>query len=128
MQIQDHDHLSQLDHCRTPPANREEHWQLAAAGHPGRAPDARRHANWGIFKRRFRGGSLRHQQLPGVARPSTPTAPTISSTSSTPSSSTSSGRLRCVRPKRSEEPTSELQSLMRISYAVFCLKKKKTKH
>src|SRR3546814_7621046 len=29
---------------------------------------------------------------------------------------------------RSEEHTSELQSLMRISYAVFCLKKKKNKH
>src|SRR3546814_7886292 len=29
---------------------------------------------------------------------------------------------------RSEEHTSELQSLMRISYAVFCLKKKKTTH
>src|SRR3546814_8362728 len=29
---------------------------------------------------------------------------------------------------RSEEHTSELQSLMRISYAVFCLKKKNTKH
>src|SRR3546814_3576316 len=29
-------------------------------------------------------------------------------------------------PVRSEEHTSELQSLMRISYAVFCLKKKKT--
>src|SRR3546814_9925166 len=29
--------------------------------------------------------------------------------------------------KRSEEHTSELQSLMRISYAVFCLKKKKNK-
>src|SRR3546814_7220951 len=29
-------------------------------------------------------------------------------------------------PGRSEEHTSELQSLMRISYAVFCLKKKKT--
>src|SRR3546814_6290542 len=28
-------------------------------------------------------------------------------------------------PARSEEHTSELQSLMRISYAVFCLKKKK---
>src|SRR3546814_10702427 len=28
-------------------------------------------------------------------------------------------------PKRSEEHTSELQSLMRISYAVFCLTKKK---
>src|SRR3546814_12209161 len=35
---------------------------------------------------------------------------------------------RCTRPlgRRSEEHTSELQSLMRISYAVFCLKKKKT--
>src|SRR3546814_4657731 len=30
-----------------------------------------------------------------------------------------------IRPARSEEHTSELQSLMRISYAVFCLKKKK---
>src|SRR3546814_9449468 len=29
---------------------------------------------------------------------------------------------------RSEEHTSELQSLMRISYAVFCLKKNKTTH
>src|SRR3546814_10494938 len=31
------------------------------------------------------------------------------------------------RGERSEEHTSELQSLMRISYAVFCLKKKKKK-
>src|SRR3546814_6779175 len=30
-----------------------------------------------------------------------------------------------IGPGRSEEHTSELQSLMRISYAVFCLKKKK---
>src|SRR3546814_1310202 len=34
---------------------------------------------------------------------------------------------RPIEPGRSEEHTSELQSLMRISYAVFCLKKK-TKH
>src|SRR3546814_6451326 len=34
------------------------------------------------------------------------------------------GRDRCTRIDRSEEHTSELQSLMRISYAVFCLKKK----
>src|SRR3546814_2542607 len=33
---------------------------------------------------------------------------------------------RYVDPLRSEEHTSELQSLMRISYAVFCLKKKST--
>src|SRR3546814_10809540 len=49
-----------------------------------------------------------------------------------------SGRLRLHRvgqaerlpgwSRRSEEHTSELQSLMRISYAVFCLKKKKNKN
>src|SRR3546814_6526443 len=33
--------------------------------------------------------------------------------------------IRSERSVRSEEHTSELQSLMRISYAVFCLKKKK---
>src|SRR3546814_5205252 len=39
-------------------------------------------------------------------------------------------RLEAVKDRiwsRSEEHTSELQSLMRISYAVFCLKKKKNK-
>src|SRR3546814_7141987 len=36
-----------------------------------------------------------------------------------------SGHLRGETFTRSEEHTSELQSLMRISYAVFCLKKKK---
>src|SRR3546814_8141762 len=35
-------------------------------------------------------------------------------------------RLAVAADHRSEEHTSELQSLMRISYAVFCLKKKKT--
>src|SRR3546814_4549053 len=34
-------------------------------------------------------------------------------------------RVRPIGMLRSEEHTSELQSLMRISYAVFCLKKKK---
>src|SRR3546814_3691865 len=43
--------------------------------------------------------------------------------------STSGNSARAVRAvaSRSEEHTSELQSLMRISYAVFCLKKKKNK-
>src|SRR3546814_8435692 len=36
-----------------------------------------------------------------------------------------SGKLWVEIASRSEEHTSELQSLMRISYAVFCLKKKK---
>src|SRR3546814_1244289 len=37
-------------------------------------------------------------------------------------------RDRALVAGRSEEHTSELQSLMRISYAVFCLKKKKKTH
>src|SRR3546814_8118734 len=41
----------------------------------------------------------------------------------------SDGRLGDDEPgRRSEEHTSELQSLMRISYAVFCLKNKTNKH
>src|SRR3546814_3334685 len=36
--------------------------------------------------------------------------------------------IRATAQNRSEEHTSELQSLMRISYAVFCLKKKKNKN
>src|SRR3546814_4529403 len=36
--------------------------------------------------------------------------------------------IKLLRIYRSEEHTSELQSLMRISYAVFCLKKKTTTH
>src|SRR3546814_1314655 len=48
-------------------------------------------------------------------------------------SSWADGRVRSAvggswRLSRSEEHTSELQSLMRISYAVFCLKKKITQH
>src|SRR3546814_7860836 len=37
-------------------------------------------------------------------------------------------KTKSVEIKRSEEHTSELQSLMRNSYAVFCLKKKKNKY
>src|SRR3546814_3245421 len=37
------------------------------------------------------------------------------------------GEIRHARGRRSEEHTSELQSLMRISYAVFCLKNKHKK-
>src|SRR3546814_2505533 len=46
-----------------------------------------------------------------------------------PSVRSTDNQASCARivpnPPRSEEHTSELQSLMRISYAVFCLKKKK---
>src|SRR3546814_6912388 len=44
-----------------------------------------------------------------------------------PSAAASSHDAPDPSQRRSEEHTSELQSLMRISYAVFCLKKKKQK-
>src|SRR3546814_1866071 len=44
-----------------------------------------------------------------------------------PKTQFSVGATQTVPMGRSEEHTSELQSLMRISYAVFCLKKKKQK-
>src|SRR3546814_1623483 len=43
---------------------------------------------------------------------------------STPGMPSAAGDCTPREPARSEEHTSELQSLMRISYAVFCLKKK----
>src|SRR3546814_9490880 len=46
------------------------------------------------------------------------------SPSSAARTSPRSSRAKRRTPRRSEEHTSELQSLMRISYAVFCLKKK----
>src|SRR3546814_8595157 len=42
-----------------------------------------------------------------------------------PANATTTGYSTANRENRSEEHTSELQSLMRISYAVFCLQKKK---
>src|SRR3546814_977556 len=75
--------------------------------------------------------------MSGVPSSNTSRAPTTSLNggSSTPSSAASSRNLRNpvsarTTPAtllRSEEHTSELQSLMRISYAVFCLKKKTNK-
>src|SRR3546814_8100651 len=50
----------------------------------------------------------------------------VTRTCGAPSAETKSCAARPMRrSSRSEEHTSELQSLMRISYAVFCLKKKK---
>src|SRR3546814_10875955 len=57
---------------------------------------------------------------------STPTAmPMRMSTGTPPTAITTPGTTAAPISSRSEEHTSELQSLMRISYAVFCLKKNK---
>src|SRR3546814_7164383 len=54
--------------------------------------------------------------------------PPRSAAARTPPAPRSDPALRHRLDRRSEEHTSELQSLMRISYAVFCLKKKNTTH
>src|SRR3546814_7457616 len=66
----------------------------------------------------------------GVITPSTSTTDSFSTTSPTAQQPQSAPTVFDVdrdfqTVTRSEEHTSELQSLMRISYAVFCLKKKK---
>src|SRR3546814_7909740 len=78
------------------------------AGTARRSPAARRDGS-----AQGHGGvrDLYAQQPPGRARPPASRFRLVSVSSGTP---------------RSEEHTSELQSLMRISYAVFCLKKKRT--
>src|SRR3546814_1023732 len=61
-------------------------------------------------------------QTEGIALPPAPGAAPAPSTADTSDNSS----VAASTEERSEEHTSELQSLMRISYAVFCLKKKKT--
>src|SRR3546814_8143518 len=72
-----------------------------------------------------------HDALPILGKKDV-AVPDVHAMHSTPNSASASMRRRytattgCPRSiaRRSEEHTSELQSLMRISYAVFCLKKK----
>src|SRR3546814_8749521 len=81
--------------------------RLGQRGPPGFV--ARRHAigaidadHRSVHHRVFHHMLYRHREFPGMA----------------------GARRKLYRGARSEEHTSELQSLMRISYAVFCLKKK----
>src|SRR3546814_9894351 len=67
------------------------------------------------------------QSFSGRCRSNQVRAAVSSATSWSPKRGYGSPRSRAAHHHRSEEHTSELQSLMRISYAVFCLKKKKHK-
>src|SRR3546814_6087247 len=69
--------------------------------------------------------TLFRSSTPRCAATGTTTTPPSAAAPTTPSAAACSGNGSHRRPPRSEEHTSELQSLMRISYAVFCLKKKK---
>src|SRR3546814_8139088 len=98
--------------CRSKlsPSRPDSCYQVADAG-KGTAfrPDLlRRHQPGGLYARHHQGGVA---AVRGVAR-----------------LSRRRGDRGIGRRLRSEEHTSELQSLMRISYAVFCLNKKKQTH
>src|SRR3546814_4493853 len=67
-----------------------------------------------------------HRPSMAAARPRS--SPSRRSPQQSPPAPSQSRRGGARTSRRSEEHTSELQSLMRISYAVFCLKKKKQKH
>src|SRR3546814_1614780 len=68
----------------------------------------------------------RHQRAVASAASENGAIASISAASADANRSDTSARARSsTLSSRSEEHTSELQSLMRISYAVFCLKKKK---
>src|SRR3546814_3310443 len=89
---------------------------------PRRCPRPRRRSGGGAAAGGAGGASERPQRA-GVV---TGTAATrrVSVLGSTGSVGRNTLDLISRHPERSEEHTSELQSLMRISYAVFCLKKK----
>src|SRR3546814_4813687 len=73
------------------------------------------------------GAADRWEAAPSVQRPGSRYRPQDAGDASRMAWDCQWSLLRCRgRDPRSEEHTSELQSLMRISYAVFCLKKKIT--
>src|SRR3546814_3154963 len=76
--------------------------------------------------RRQKAGVLRFLGVPASDFEGRHEAPTIAAAAA-PGKAPARQAHRHPPPPRSEEHTSELQSLMRISYAVFCLKKKKNK-
>src|SRR3546814_2780263 len=95
---------------------------LSAPGHPGR--DVRESAIPAPW--RARSGATRHRARGRSARTPRHLHCVSRRAGARPMNrARACGDHRVCRPCRSEEHTSELQSLMRISYAGFCLKKKK---
>src|SRR3546814_2950164 len=78
------------------------------------------------FRRDWPGASDRIARIPGLPGRYPPHTRSDCMTISDIDTTTPEQLAPVLYAARSEEHTSELQSLMRISYAVFCLKKKKT--
>jgi transposase-like protein len=62
MQVENHHHSLQSNHRRAPPADRGSIYKSPPPGSRGEPRSHGVHANWGIFKRRFWGASLRYPQ------------------------------------------------------------------
>src|SRR3546814_8408673 len=94
--------------------------------HPARAYSARTPARPATSPiHRWRHGQVGRAQRSGPGQTTTSEAATNEQSRRILRYAKFRGRFRPTVATRSEEHTSELQSLMRISYAVFCLKKKK---
>src|SRR3546814_7548820 len=92
---------------------------------PGTSSQSRRVVDQRL---QLEGGQALSTQHPQPAHPGLPRFRLGEQASSFAPARCATTRLAPRRCVRSEEHTSELQSLMRISYAVFCLKKKKHTH
>src|SRR3546814_2399821 len=99
------------------PQTRSVSWSLVVTRHPGQSELRARRGRVST-----RGASERVFDRQGLHS----TAVHGGSSANASRRNPASGRL--AKPDRSEEHTSELQSLMRISYAGFCLKKKKHRY
>src|SRR3546814_6824514 len=98
---------------------------------PCPAPTPTRPRRWArsCARRAFRSSPTSISTTSAPSKPPTPAPHACASTPAISDRPSASARscARQRRTERSEEHTSELQSLMRIPYAVFCLKKKKNK-
>src|SRR3546814_5231844 len=77
---------------------------------------SKKHMKQGVFREVHVGGRERFETQPRMSHASSPCPQRCTAT------------VGALRTNRSEEHTSELPSLMRISYAGFCLKKKTSTH
>src|SRR3546814_2337934 len=89
-------------------------------------------ASWAVYYGRLVLRIVRrrhtHAGLAEICRAAVPVFPVAAADRTDSGHRTRSQRCAALAAFRSEEHTSELQSLMRISYAVFCLKKKIVQH
>src|SRR3546814_8561098 len=98
------------------------------AGKARSSNDERRQSCAGLDSRRgAEGAEVKTRRVPAKAGTHLRSVPSCTDRRWTPAFAGEHGKLNYRRSLRSEEHTYELQSLMRLSYAVICLNQKNTK-